>query len=186
MKLYTKTGDDLTTGLMYGRRVGKDHCCIALLCGIDEIVAQCGLIRSTIKDESLKDELVYIQELCFRLGTFVATFPEDRSKLDLNRSSIVLTDVSDIENKIDRLSATFEMPSAFVHPGANFESALCDSTRVIVRKVEYQASICCTQEWISKDDHLIVWLNRLSDYFYALARSLEPDQKLREMPVEQT
>lgn len=182
MRLYTKSGDAGTTGLMYGKRVSKDNFVVEAFCCIDEIVACTGIIRSYSDEKTLDLFLIEIQEKCFRLGTFITTDPKDREKLDMSRSSIYESDVKDLEIAIDQLCETFEMPTTFVHPGGNKISASCDLARVTARRCEIQVAKTASIGWIEVENYGFAWLNRLSDYFFALARSLEEKRITREKP----
>src|SRR5258706_5933204 len=125
-KIYTKTGDDGTTGLLFGGRVGKDDLATDAYGTSDEAVAALGLARSRIGDPRLADTVLRLQRELFVVGAELATAPENRSKLKPGETSVSADMVAALEEFIDGYTETFDMPQEFVIPGETETSAALD------------------------------------------------------------
>jgi cob(I)alamin adenosyltransferase len=168
-RIYTKTGDDGTTGLLYGGRVSKADL-VPEACGtIDEAVALIGLARAHARDDELVAELLELQRELFVVGADLATNPDERSRLEPGVSLVSAEMVARLETHIDELVASHPLPNAFIVPGANRVSACLDVARSVIRRaerrvVELRASGGVVNEDASR------YLNRLSDALFVLAR----------------
>ena len=168
-RIYTKTGDDGTTGLLYGGRVSKADL-IPEACGtLDETVAVLGLARAHAADPALSDELLGLQRELFVVGADLATNPDQRAKLEPGVSLVSPEMVARLESRIDELVAAHPLPNAFIVPGANPVSAFLDLARSTIRRaerrvVELRESGALVNEDASR------YLNRLSDALFVLAR----------------
>jgi cob(I)alamin adenosyltransferase len=168
-RIYTKTGDDGTTGLLYGGRVSKSDL-VPEACGtLDEAVAVLGLARAHAADPALSDELLGLQRELFVVGADLATNPDQRSKLEPGVSLVSPEMVARLESRIDELVSAHPLPNAFIVPGANPISAFLDLARSTIRRaerrvVELRESGAVVNEDASR------YLNRLSDTLFVLAR----------------
>ncbi len=171
MKIYTRHGDDGTTGLLYGGRVRKDSSAIELNGAVDEAQAMLGLARSHTRELDVLDEsLTQIERELYCLMAEVATAPENRHKLIEGVTLVTAPMVAALETQIDRFSAEVEMPTEFVIPGENVLAATLDVARTIVRRAE-RLAVGCELE----DSDVVAYLNRLSDLVWTMARWAEGD-----------
>jgi cob(I)alamin adenosyltransferase len=168
-RIYTKTGDDGTTGLLYGGRVRKDSRQIELNGVIDEAQAAIGLARAESEPTSEIDErLTALARDLYVVMAEVATAPENRSKLTAGTSLVTPDMVTALESHIDDVLRRFDLPSDFTVPGANRLSAALDLARTIVRRAERLA----VSEPV-EGSYVRAYLNRLSDLLWAMARWAE-------------
>jgi len=169
VKIYTRKGDDGTTGLLFGGRVLKDSDPIELNGAVDEAQAALGWARSlSPAGESMNALLASLERDLWILMAEVATQPENRSKLDDGRTKVSQLMIDGLERSIDEASASVEMPTEFVVPGENQLSAALDVARTIVRRAERIAVA-----WDVDDSLVVAYLNRLSDLVWTLARVAE-------------
>lgn len=165
MKIYTRTGDDGTTGLFYGGRVRKDAVLPEAYGSVDEAQAFLGLARAETADEELDRILVGLARDLYVCMAELATAPENRHKLvdGTSRASKAMVDA--LEPLIDDITARFEMPAEFVIPGESRTGALLDVARTVVRRAERAALAA-----VEPSSFALMYLNRLSDLLWALAR----------------
>jgi cob(I)alamin adenosyltransferase len=174
VRIYTKTGDDGTTGLLYGGRVSKDSAVMQINGAVDEAQAAMGLARAEAEAGSELDALlVDLERDLYVLMAEVATDPSRRAKLSAGTSLVTGAMVDDLERRIDGLVTRFEMPAEFVVPGANRASAGLDLARTVVRRAERLAV-----SWDVEGSHVRTYLNRLSDLLWAMARWAEGEEHL--------
>jgi cob(I)alamin adenosyltransferase len=172
MKIYTKAGDDGTTGLLYGGRVRKDTDPIEVNGAVDEAQAALGLARAHAGvDSELDAMLVEIERDLYCLMAEVATAPQNRSKLVAGVTLVTPEMTADLERRIDELSAKVEMPTEFVIPGQNVTSAALDVARTVIRRAERIAV-----GYDLDDSQVVAYLNRLSDLVWTMARWAEGDE----------
>jgi cob(I)alamin adenosyltransferase len=171
VKVYTRTGDDGTTGLLYGGRVGKDDAGPEAYGAVDEAVSALGLARAEIDPESsLHELLVRLQREMFVAGAELATAPANRHKLEPGVSLVTAEMVTSLEPIIDDVTARFDPPKEFVLPGQNRVAASLDLARAVVRRAE-RAGVAATHAgWLDAQSHVVPYLNRLADLVYTLAR----------------
>ena len=137
VKIYTKTGDDGTTGLLFGGRVPKDSPVMEINGTVDEAQAAMGLARAeAVPDSELDRLLTGLERDLYVLMAEVATDPSNRSKLKPGTTLVTAEMVEALEGHIDDLIDRFEMPADFVIPGANRASAALDLARTVVRRAE--------------------------------------------------
>jgi cob(I)alamin adenosyltransferase len=122
-KIYTKKGDDGTTGLLYGGRVSKADLATEAYGTTDEAVAVLGLARALSDDAALKEEILALQRELFVVGADLATNPKERAKLEPGVSLVTAEMVERLEARIDELVAVHPLTNAFFVPGANAVSA---------------------------------------------------------------
>jgi len=175
MKIYTRKGDGGTTGLYFGGRVSKDSAQVELLGCIDESQAALGLARAECAPGSaLETRLVELERELWVVMAEVATSPERRDRLVAGETKVVDVMVAGLEEMIDELDESLEMPSEFVVPGQNRVSALLDWARVVVRRAERRA----VGAGLAEGSLVGPYLNRLSDLLWMLARWQEGDLHL--------
>jgi cob(I)alamin adenosyltransferase len=168
-RIYTRTGDDGTTGLLYGGRVRKDDAAPQAYGTVDEAQSALGLARAEAERGGELDLLlVRIERDLYVCGAELATLPENRHKLGDN----VVTEqmVAELEALIDDLRERFPMPSDFVIPGGTRCGAALDLARSIVRRAERDSLSVAAD-----GSHVVAYLNRLSDLLWAMARWQEHD-----------
>jgi len=174
VRIYTKTGDDGTTGLLYGGRVPKDSLVMQINGAVDEAQASMGMARAEAESGSELDQLlVGLERDLYVLMAEVATDPSKRAKLVAGTTLVTADMVVVLEARIDELIARFDMPAEFVIPGATRVSAALDVARTVVRRAERLAVVHPV------DGSLVgQYLNRLSDLLWAVARWTEGDEHL--------
>jgi cob(I)alamin adenosyltransferase len=175
-KIYTRKGDDGTTGLLYGGpRVAKNSPVIEANGVVDEAQAVMGLARAeTPAGGELDALLIELEHDLWVLMAEVATAPANRHKLSAGTSLVTAEMVSALEGHIDRLNERFEMPSEFVVPGQNRLSALLDVARTVVRRGERLV----VSAMAGIDSQVGPYLNRLSDLLWTMARWQEGEHLL--------
>jgi cob(I)alamin adenosyltransferase len=171
-RIYTKTGDDGTTGLLFGGRVPKDDLRTEAYGTSDEAVAALGVARAQIGDAILADLVLRLQRELFVVGAELATGKDAWSKLVPGTTKVTAEMVAELEAVIDDHVARTEMPQEFVVPGETPASAALDLARAIVRRCERQ-TVRLTREGALQDGEAVRYLNRLADLLFVLARSEE-------------
>lgn len=169
MKIYTRRGDDGTTGLLFGGRVSKDAPVIAANGVVDEAQAALGVARSHSERGSELDLLlISLERDLWVLMAEVACAPGQRARLVAGTSEVTTEMVERLESTIDDLTARTTMPAEFVVPGGSPEAALLDQARTIVRRAER----ACVE--VAEQGSLVgPYLNRLSDLCWTMARFQE-------------
>ena len=171
MKVYTRKGDDGTTGLFYGGRVDKNDAGPEAYGSIDEAVSALGLARAeTEAGSELHDLIERLQRELFVAGAELATAPANRAKLEPEVSLVTESMVTRLEPIIDEVTTRFAQPKEFVLPGENRVAAALDLARAIVRRAERAAVAATRAEWLGSDSYVVPYLNRLADLVYTLAR----------------
>jgi cob(I)alamin adenosyltransferase len=167
MKIYTRKGDDGTTGLLYGGRVSKHAAAIEVNGAVDEAQAVLGLARAEADAGSELDQILLgLERDLWVLMAEVATAPENRTKLTAGASLVTDEMVSALEARIDSLSERFEMPTEFVVPGQNRASAALDVARTVVRRAERDLTAAPPVP----GSRVGAYLNRMSDLLWTMAR----------------
>ncbi|HAT77516.1 MAG TPA: cob(I)yrinic acid a,c-diamide adenosyltransferase [Flavobacterium sp.] len=183
MKIYTKTGDSGTTALFGGTRVPKDHIRIESYGTVDELNSYIGLIRDQEIDSHYKKILIEIQDRLFTVGAILATPPEKEVKkngeLRLKNLGIIDSDIELLENEIDTMEESLPPMTHFVLPGGHTTVSYCHIARCVCRRAERLAVHLDHNEPIT--EIVIMYLNRLSDYLFVLARKLSKDLKAEEV-----
>jgi cob(I)alamin adenosyltransferase len=166
MKIYTRKGDDGTTGLLFGGRVAKNAPQPSAYGSVDEAQAAIGVVRAEVERGSGFDSLlVHLERDLWVLMSELASAPENRLKLTPGESLVTADMVSHLERLIDATNEDFEQPTEFVVPGENRVAALLDVARTVVRRAERE-----TVDAAVDDSHVLAYLNRLSDLLWTLAR----------------
>ncbi len=176
MKIYTRTGDDGTTGLLFGGRVAKDSVVIAANGAVDETQASLGLVRAEVEVGSELDGiLVGLERDLYVLMAEVATAPANRPKLKPGVSLVTAAMVEALEQRIDQLSTRFPPIKDFVIPGHDRVSAGLDMARTTARRAEREALAVFDHQ---SDSFVGRYLNRLSDLLWTMARWQEQGESL--------
>jgi len=165
MKIYTKTGDKGTTALFGGTRLPKHHIRIESYGSVDEVNSFIGLVRDHLTDEGLRAELKSVQETLFTVGSHLAADP---SKENLWLPAIENSAVELLEKGIDRMEESLEPLKNFILPGGHPTVSHCHVVRCVCRRAE--RNVVALSEVETVPPILVQYLNRLSDYFFVLAR----------------
>ena len=168
-RIYTKTGDDGTTGLLYGGRVPKDDLVTEAYGTTDEAVAVLGLARSLTEDPAMQADLLALQRELFVVGADLATNPRERKKLEPEVSLVTERMVKRLERRIDDLVEERPLPQVFIVPGANPASAAIDVARAVIRRAERDV-VALEHAQREVNPEVRRYLNRLSDLLFVLAR----------------
>lgn len=169
-KIYTRTGDDGTTGLVVGPRRKKHDLRVESYGEVDEANSCIGLVRQHLADYPALDRmLVRIQNDLFDLGADLAT-PETGKKLDYEPLRIAQVQVDRLEKEIDALNADLEPLRSFVLPGGTPAAAALHLARTVARRAERRivALLDCEGEAVSAP--AVAYINRLSDFLFVAAR----------------
>ena len=181
MKIYTKKGDDGTTGLLYGGRVAKDDLRTEVYGTLDETVSALGVARAGGLTDRVEAIVVRVQREMFVAGAQLATSEENQPKLTDGVSRVVPAMTEQAERDIDALLEEHPLSQEFVLPGATPGSAGLDLARSVVRRAERQA-VAMSRGGLVADPEVLRWLNRVSDLLFALARYEEASRGLRAAP----
>ena len=175
MKVYTKRGDDGTTGLLYGGRVDKDDLRTTAYGTVDECVSALGMARAELAGDPpshLHDLVLQVQRELFALGAQLATHLDDHERLEVGVSRVDGAMVDALDGRIDASTDRHPLPTSFVVPGGTRAAAALDLARTICRRAERHVVAMARQDLLS-DEAPLRYLNRLSDYLYVLAREAE-------------
>jgi len=167
MKIYTKTGDKGETGLFGGERVSKDSPRISAYGTIDELNSFIGYTITEIKDQSVKDNLLKIQNYLFTIGSDLAT-PETSKNTKLNIQRTPKLFYEEIEKMIDHYEEQLEELRNFILPGGSKSAALLHVCRTICRRTERE--VVALKNSVTIGENIIIFLNRLSDLLFVLSR----------------
>ncbi len=174
MKIYTKTGDKGTTALFGGTRVPKYHLRIESYGTVDELNSYIGLIKDQEVDLVTKESLTKIQNELFTLGAMLATPPEKEilksGKERLNIPKITESSTQFLEDQIDLMNEELPQMTHFILPGGHQTVSFCHIARCVCRRAERLAVALHEEE--AFDTGILIYLNRLSDYLFVLARKL--------------
>lgn len=177
MQIYTRTGDDGTTGLIGGSRVKKYDIRLEAYGTIDELNSYLGVVRSLQSDEHADKVLEKIQNKLFVIGAHLASDDSDgmiKKRLPCGESDVVM-----LEKEMDQLFTILPQLSNFILPGGCQASSFCHVARTVCRRAERR--IVELSEKSEVDSNLIKYINRLSDYLFVLSRKVSMDQKAPEI-----
>lgn len=180
MKIYTKTGDTGQTSLLGGNRVEKNHPKLKAYGTVDELNCHIGLLIVYINQtspelKSLISYLTQIQTELFLLGSHISCYSE-KERVLYQLSEFQMNKTEQIESAIDELEKTLSPLKNFILPGGSLSSSQAHICRTVCRRSERLVS--------ALNDHDAVWviyLNRLSDYFFVLARHLNHVQSIKDV-----
>ena len=176
MRIYTKKGDDGTTGLLFGGdRVSKAALRTDAYGTTDEAVSALGLARAAIGAETdraearLAELILRLQRELFVVGAELATHVDRRDRLADGTSRVTGGMVAALEAEIDQLELLVEQPKEFVLPGESMTGAGLDLARTSVRRAERRAVALATDGGLP-DSQVVPYLNRLADLLFVMAR----------------
>jgi cob(I)alamin adenosyltransferase len=167
MKIYTKTGDDGDTGLFDGTRVSKADARVEAYGGVDELNAYLGVVRAAGPGADLDALLNAIQRDLFALGAILAD-PSHKISARVAKAALSSDDVERLERSIDRLEAGLPPLRRFILAGGSPAGAMLHLTRTVCRRAE-RAAVALGKDRV--DPVALVYLNRLSDLLFVMARA---------------
>jgi cob(I)alamin adenosyltransferase len=170
MKIYTKTGDKGLTSLIGGTRVPKYHLRIECYGTVDELNSYVGLIACQDIGAHEQTILKEIQDRLFTIGASLAADPE-KSKMKI--PDLLTTDIDLLEREMDDMNEILPPLKHFVLPGGNTTTSYCHVARCICRRAERLTFQLSAESFV--DEKMTIYLNRLSDYLFVLARKLNLD-----------
>lgn len=166
IKIYTKTGDDGTTGLFGGARLPKDHIRIEAYGTVDELNAVIGLLMAGTAEPQVNHWLQHIQSRLFTIGSNLASDPDK----DMITPDLLEEDVLMIEHAIDQMQEVLPPLRHFILPGGSVAVSSAHLARTVCRRAERRV---VTLAHVSEvEPRILLYLNRLSDFFFVLARWL--------------
>ena len=171
MSITTKVGDKGSTFLFSGEKVPKDSPRTDAYGDIDELVSVLGVARSQSNRSDIVQTLFWLQVELFVVATELAT---ETASLMLVRERMDEKRVAELDRRRDELEARITMPTGFIIPGGTPVAAVIDHARTIARRCERKA-VGLARNGLIDNPHLIIWLNRLSDFLWLLARYEEGD-----------
>lgn len=174
-RIYTRTGDDGTTGLFGGRRVPKDAPRVEAYGTLDEACCVLGVIASHV-DPELAGVVRGVQRALFALGAELASPEPGRVP------SVGAEAVAALEEQIDRWEAELPLLRTFILPGGSPPAALCHLARAMVRRAERRVVTLARSEALNPE--ILRYLNRLSDYLFVLARLINHRKGVADLPWE--
>jgi len=171
-RIYTRSGDDGTTGLVGGQRVSKRHLRIDCFGSIDECSSAIGLARRALVDHIERERiaaldawLAWTQDALFNLGSDLATMPKDRRE---GMPRIAQPDVDALEAAIDRAQKDLEPLATFIHPGGSYAGGFLHLARTVCRRAERLMVALAADEPV--EPVALKYVNRLSDALFVWAR----------------
>jgi cob(I)alamin adenosyltransferase len=168
MKIYTKTGDRGDTGLFGGGRVPKSHPRVDAYGEVDELNAALGLARALEPMPRIDELLVPIQRDLFAIGALLATPNLEKMRQHLEKARVDETRVAQLEQAIDDADVELEPLRAFILPGGSPKAAALHVARTVCRRAERRVVELTQVDEIP--ELAVVYLNRLSDLLFTLAR----------------
>ncbi len=168
MRIYTRTGDEGDTGLFGGGRVPKSHPRVEAYGDVDELNASIGFARSIEIMPRIDEVLIPIQRDLFALGALLATPDTDKMRQHLVKARIGEDRIAELESAIDRGDDELEPLRSFIVPGGTPKAAALHVARTVCRRAERRVVELQTGAEIPQ--LVVVYLNRLSDLLFTLAR----------------
>jgi len=174
MKIYTKRGDKGETSLVSGRKISKADLLIESYGTVDELNTQVGMLIAHLDDEEVRSSLGIIQHTLFDIGSVLAK--DGISSPDY--PEVKMSDVETLEKEIDRMDEVLEPLRQFILPGGSTSIAQAHICRTVCRRAERRVVSVEDEDFTQE----IMFLNRLSDYFFVLARYLHKNENVEEQP----
>lgn len=173
MSIVTKTGDDGTTSLMYGRRVPKSHPRVRAYGAVDELNAALGMARTATEQHFVKENLLAVQKDLIILMGELATSIEDLERYQRDGYSLVTPELTaKLEKLVAEIEARESSFKGWAVPGNNISSAALDIARTVCRRAERE--ICSLQQnGELRNPEILIYLNRLADLLWLFARWVE-------------
>ena len=167
-KIYTKTGDDGHTGLFGGGRVEKDHVRVEAYGDVDELNAVIGAARAVDMMPRVDEILAPIQRDLFSIGALLATPHPEKHKEQLEKARLTDKRIAQLEQAIDDCEEELDPLRAFILPGGTAKASALHVARTVCRRAE--RSVITLQRTDAVPQIIVVYLNRLSDLLFVLAR----------------
>lgn len=177
MKIYTRKGDDGSTGLIGGTRVSKGHLRVEAYGTVDELNSWIGALRNGHLPVGVGKVLLSVQERLFEIGAALASDPE-KSKMAI--PDLREEDVQVLEKEIDRMESMVEPLKNFILPGGHVDVSRAHLARCVCRRAERDATRLSGESPV--ENRILVYLNRLSDYLFVLSRVISSELEITEMP----
>jgi len=175
-KIYTKTGDDGTSGLVGGSRVRKSDLRLEAYGTVDELNSWIGMVKTGIVEKETNDLLSEIQNNLFVTGSKLAS--DEKGKIITDKLTIAEHQIKRLEEAIDRYEAALPPIRNFILPGGNATSAACHIARTVCRRAE--RAVVRLHEASPQEPEIIWYLNRLSDFLFVLSRKVTVESGLEE------
>lgn len=179
MKIYTRKGDRGITQLFGGQRVPKHHLRIEAYGTVDELNSFIGWLRDLLTEDALREELLNIQNNLFVIGSHLAAQP---GKKGLALPELAPTAVRSLEEAIDRMETAVPPLRSFILPGGHPSVSAAHICRTVCRRAERSVTALAETEPSTVPNLIQEYLNRLSDYFFMLARFLTHKLGIPEIP----
>ncbi len=168
-RIYTKTGDEGDTALFGGRRVAKSHLRVDAYGTVDELNAYVGWLRDSVAEDHIRHVLTQVQHRLFTVGAALASDPEKHPPTP----DLLPEDIALLEQEIDRMDAQLPPLKHFILPGGHTTVSVCHVCRTVCRRAE--RLVVALHQTDPVETLVLQYLNRLSDYFFMLARQLGQD-----------
>ena len=168
LKIYTKTGDEGQTGLFGGGRVEKDDPRVEAYGDVDELNATLGVARSVELMPRIDEVLVPIQRDLFAIGALLATPDHDKMREQLRKARIDDARIAELEHAIDECERELEPLRSFILPGGTPKASALHVARTTCRRAERR--VVALHRSVGLPDLVLIYLNRLSDLLFVLAR----------------
>jgi len=183
MKLYTRSGDDGTTGLFGGERVAKDHIRVTAYGTVDELNAALGVAAAALSpdrpiEQRMREIIAVLQSRLFDIGADLATPSGSRHEAKILR--IEASCIAEMETWIDEIDGGNEPMQNFILPGGTEGAARLHLARTICRRAERTMVTLGKTEEIG--DAAIIYINRLSDLLFAMARRINHERSVPDVP----
>ena len=178
MKIYTRKGDDGTTGLLGGVRVAKHHARIEAYGNVDELNSYLGLLRDLLADSPHSQMILAIQDRLFTIGSHLALDPSHEGKMQLPQ--LHSEEVATLEKAMDDMDEKLQPMKNFVLPGGHPTVSHVHIARCICRRAE--RSIVFLNEQSALEPLILEYMNRLSDYLFTLSRMISAEKNAIETP----
>ena len=183
MKIYTKTGDKGITGLVGGKRLPKHDLRIECYGTIDELNSYLGLIRDQEISKNHKTTLLEIQNQLFVIGSLLATDPkllkDDTERKRFGINFLNPEAITFLETEIDAINRELPPMTHFILPGGHQSVSFCHIARCICRRAERTISKLSIEQ--PTQPEVLIYLNRLSDFIFVMARKLSKELKVDEI-----
>ncbi len=177
LKIYTGFGDAGKTSLFGGQVVDKDDLRVEAYGTVDELNSILGLVIAELEDTDLSRDLRDIQQNLFRLSTELATIALKKKRI--NHQLITSKDIRIIEKGIDDLEIQLVPLKNFILPGGSHRAALLHLARTVCRRAERR--LISLNKTADIDSQIMIYINRLSDYFFVLARYVNQKDKIKDI-----
>ncbi|MFO7879056.1 MAG: cob(I)yrinic acid a,c-diamide adenosyltransferase [Bacteroidota bacterium] len=178
-KIYTKQGDKGGTGLLGGHKVRKNHKRLEAYGTIDELNSWIGMIRSYPAKQHEKDILIQIQRRLFMIGSYLAWDKEKATQKIEDLPMIKEQNVECLEKEIDKMNDDLPELKNFIMPGGDPQVSACHLARTVCRRAERR--VVDVSEDTNLNPVIVRYLNRLSDYFFVLARHFSHEKNSGEI-----